>query len=166
METKYYGVQQSHYGHWYRWIFDEATLKNDLGDILSGECIYPMGGSNSSIAWIEELKTDEEVREFLTRPDEPDSDDPTLVDLGEYLLTVDIDFGSCTQMWLDKLGLVATNLTQIDDRYGRCADVETKARELKEMGITGFDYDNPFYGANKDMRYSEFIEFYNNENNI
>lgn len=163
----YYGVEQYHYGHLYRWIFDGDTLKSNIGDDFESkngwDIGYPMGGSNSSATWIEKLSTDEEIREFLIRPSEPDLDDPELIDLGEYLLTIETDCDSCTQMFLDKFEYKQSDLDQYDDEYGRCEEVREKAKKLKERGITWFDCDDPFYGNDRSMRYSEFCELYERE---
>nr|WP_297765848.1 hypothetical protein [uncultured Butyrivibrio sp.] len=161
-----YGVSQYNHGHEYRWIFDRDTLKKELetSDIMgmSGEDIsFPIGGSNSSSTWFAELNTLSSVQAFLTGEAEgPDLEDPTLVDIAEYLLTVDTDFGSCTKFFLDKLCLNQEKLTQYDDdeHHRECA--KAMIDKLKKAGYTEFDYDDPFYGRDGNMRYSELCSLY------
>lgn len=156
----YYGIEQANHGHWYRWIFDEDTIKNELGYIPEDglDIGWPIGGSNSSATWIMQINNDDEVLEWLTMPSEPDLEDPTLVDIGEHLMTIATDEG-CAQMFLNKLGMKADDLAQYDDCYGRRNEIEQKVKELREMNVD-FDCNNPFYGNNRGMRYSEFCEMY------
>lgn len=186
-QAKYYGVSQSFHGHEYRWVFTEEEIISQIGedvwsDITQGEDYYglpkespyledvgfPIGGSNSSATLIETLSNDDEIKVFLTRPaDGPDIDDPMLVDIAEYLLTVDVDCGACTQEFLDKFGFTMKDLEQLDDCYQHKSESERMIAELLsstdayENGIDGvIDRDNPFYGFSSDMRYSELCDIY------
>ena len=110
-KMRYFGVTQMSHGHEYRWIYDGATLVEELNLVSEdeiekqsdSELFFPIGGSNCSATWILELDSDEKARSFLTDGgDGPDSEDPVLVDIAEYMLTISTDDGSCTQMFLDK----------------------------------------------------------------
>lgn len=168
---KYYGVTQSHCGHEYRWIYDEETIKNHIGEIYTNEyenIYFPMGGSNSSATYIIALKNDEEARVFLTSKREPDLQDPTLVDIAEYLMTVDTDCGSCTQEFLEKFGLNRKDLEQFDDCYNHRSESERMIAEMLQYeenlpylaSYQAIDRDNPFYGESRDIRYSELCAMY------
>lgn len=168
-QHKYYGVSQSSYGHEYRWIFDEETLKKKLetDDVLSmsGEWVgFPFGGSNSSSTWIQQLSDIKEIENFLVAEgDGPDSSDPMLVDIAEYLVSVDTDCDSCTQKFLDILGFKKDEMFYSDDVYGHYASAKSMIEELKNTGYEEFDYDDPFYGENRGMTYSELCDLYNRE---
>ena len=163
----YFGVSQMNHGHEYRWIYDGETLVKEL-DLLSEDEIleqsdsvlyFPIGGSNCSATWIEELDTDEKARSFLVSSgDGPDSADPMLVDIAEYLLTISVEDGSCTQKFLDKFGLEA--YTACDDGYGTMEKSKKMIEALKEAGYEEFDYDDPFYGENRDMTFRELCDLY------
>lgn len=162
---KYYGVSQSCHGHEYRYIFDEDTLSkhiydgNPVPDEDCTDCLFPIGGSNSSATFIQYLPDDDSIKAFLTAPgDGPDSDDPMLVDIGEYLLTVDNDEGACTDVFVQKFGLTYQGLEQFDDAYCHKENVRKMAEFLKKQGYNEFDHDNPFYGRNRDMQYSKLCE--------
>ena len=154
-ESLYY-VSQSHCGHEYIWIFDEEGLKTcDEFELIKNEIdkdgnawldiLWPMGGSNSSATYIKRLSSEEDAKNcILSEADGPDSDDPMLIDIAEYLRTVETDCGSVTQRILDKYGLKAKDLTQTDPRYD----------ELIGLGIKPED----FYGANSDCSYSELVK--------
>lgn len=169
---KLFGVTQSHYGHEYRWIFEENALNEQVKEcgydepIQDGDWLdiyFPIGGSNSSAAYFEELKTDADIRKFLTAPGYTDSDDPSLVDCGEYALTIDTDddyYGAVTSKYVKKLGLTPEELEQDDDAYGSCKTIEQIANYFAKIGYDEFDYDDPFYGDDSDMTVSELIELY------
>ena len=164
---RYFGVSQMCHGHEYRWIYDSKTLVKELellseDEILNmsdSELFFPIGGSNCSVTWIEELKTDEEAKNFLTAGgDGPDSDEPMLVDIAEYLLTISADDGSCTQKFLKKFGL--TEYTVCDDKHGTMKEAEQMIEALKAAGYEDFDYANPFYGENRFMTLQELRDLY------
>lgn len=165
--TKYYGVTQSFHGHEYRWIYTEEVLSRDMyegGQVPDQDCydcLFPIGGSNSSATFIQFLKDDDEIKTFLTSPGEgPDLEDPMLVDIAEYLVTIDNDCGSCTDQFMDKFHLSYNELEMFDDDQQRQAKVIEMTEALKESGYQDFDYGNVFYGCNRDMRYSELCDLY------
>jgi hypothetical protein len=164
---RYFGVTQMCHGHEYRWIYDGATLVKEL-NLLSedeiekqsdSELYFPIGGSNCSATWILELDSDEKAKHFLTDGgDGPDSEEPMLVDIAEYMLTISTDDGSCTQMFLDKFGFKACTL--FDDKYGTMEEANQMIAALKEAGYEDFDYEDPFYGENRDMTIQELRNLY------
>ena len=171
-KEKYFGVTQFNHGHEYRWIYtDKVLIKNIyhsgiLPEYPTVDCIdcgFPIGGSNSSATWIQPLEY-EEVKDFLTAAGEgPDFEDPELVDLGEYMLTVedkDVYYGSVTSKFIEEFGLNPRKLEQFDDDQHRKAGVEFMAGQLKKAGYKEFDYSNPFYGKNRNMRFSELCDLY------
>lgn len=168
-DCKYYGVSQMNRGHEYRWIFDDKTLKSRLGtdDVLSmsGENIrFPLEGSDVSATWIQALPDLVTANGFLTaKGDGPDSSDPELIDIAEYLLTVEVDSDSCTKSFLDVLGLDQGSLTQYDDEYGHYNRARAMISDLQKAGYVGIDYAHPFYGDNSDMRYSELCDIFEKE---
>lgn len=169
---KYYGVIQSHCGHEYRWIYDEDTLTKNIGEIHAGESEdihFPMGGSNSSSTLIVELKSDEDARAFLTcLGDGPDMEDPTLVDIAEYLVSVEPESDCCTKSFMDKFGFNLNDLIQYDDCYNHRSKSEQMIAEMLQyednlLELSNYrviDRDNPFYGESSDMRYSELCSMY------
>ena len=168
MNNNYYGVTQSSYGHEYRWIFRGDVLAEALGlnseeeimDRSGNDLFFPMGGSNVSCTWIERLESDKAAVEYLLAEGYPDSEDPMLVDIAEYLVTVSNDSNSCTQEIIEKFALDKKDLSQMDDIYRHYAKTEKMIKNLKLYGYKDFDYDNPYYGENRDMRYSELCELY------
>ena len=159
---KYYGVNQSCHGHEYRWIFSEDVLQKQMyqnASVPDDDCIdcgFPIGGSNSSATFIKYLPTEKDIKDFLTETAlGPDSEDPMLCDIGEYLLTVDTDYDSCTDIFLKKFGLTQPNLEQIDDAHAHRANTLSMFHDLMVAGIHKLDFKNPFYGRQSDMRYSE-----------
>ncbi len=165
---QYYGVSQMCHGHEYRWVFDEETLKNKLNvateeilELSGTDLFFPIGGSNCSCTWIQKLDDNDEIKGFLVSDGEgPDAEDPMLVDLAEYILTISTGDDSCTQDFLTKFGLDAQSLEKFDDAQGRCKKVEIMAKELQGAGYKGLDYNNVFYGENSDMQYSELCDLY------
>ena len=159
-----FGVSQYHCGHEYRWIFDEREVEAQLGYIPNdGDCediLWPMGGSNSSATFFALLPDVKAAEAFLTTPDEPDLEDPELVDIGEYLATAETGDGSITQEVVDYLEIPPEALVITDDSGGRKTEITKRCADLKEMGFEDFDVDNPFYGENRSMRYSEFCDMY------
>ena len=81
-----------------------------------------------------------------------------LVDIAEYMLTISTDDGSCTQMFLDKFGFKACTL--FDDKYGTMEEANQMIAALKEAGYEEFDYEDPFYGENRDMTIQELRNLY------
>lgn len=171
--AKFYFVSQSNHGHEDRWIFkadefrkalDEDGLAHiDLETDSGSDIGFPIGGSNSSATWWEPVETEEEAIAYLKSPASgPDLEDPELVDIAEYLCTVNAyDVDSYTDELLEKFGLNANDLTQYDDEYHSYSNVEKMVAGLKAAGYEDFDYEDPFYGENRDMRYNDLVELYN-----
>lgn len=167
MKKTYYGVSQSTHGLEYRWIFEESVLSKEIyhGENIPDEdcidCRFPIGGSNSSATWIQKLEDDEAIKSFLTAiADGPDSEDPALVDIGEYILAIDNDYNSCTDIFMKKFGFDYDKLEQFDDEAHHRKQVVTMFQKLKQCGYQGLDYNDPFCGANRDMRFSELCNIY------
>lgn len=160
-----YGVTQYDYGHEYRFLFREEDVRQnmfdgkEIEDGISMDCGWPIGGSNASATWASKLADDEDIKAFLiAEAYGPDLEDPMLIDIGEYLLSVSGDYDSCTDEYVKKLGLSYDSLVQTDDQYHRRAAVTIIAAFLKSRGVTDFDCDNPFYGDNSDMRFSDLCD--------
>lgn len=162
-----YGVLQSHYGHDYRYLYTEEQLIEEsqhtgIDDLLerakAGESVsyWPIGGSNSSDAVFTPLNSDDEILGFLHENAGADYEDPMLVDLAEYINSIATDEG-CAQEYLDKFGLKASELEAGDDRYDRAVKM---IADLKAAGYEDFDYERPFYGNNREMRYSELCNLH------
>ena len=166
-----YGVTQMNHGADHRWIFSEEELARDIDkyfyddDAIPNcdeiEC-WPIGGSNCGPGIIQRLYTDDEIRDFLTEPGlGADSEDPELVDLAEYYCEADYYdqwyYRSSTKSEMERLGISFANTQSHDSRYD---EAEQMIRELQESGYAEFDYSNPFYGENRDMRFSELCDLH------
>lgn len=168
-ETKYYGVEQSHYGADYRWIFDEKTLSKEAykgGPVPDKDELeyFPIGGSNSSFSRIVKLNSDEEIKAFLTAPAPgPDYDDPELRDIGDYYLSVENDCGSCTGKFVKKFNLTYEELHQSDDIDKHFANAEKMFKFLKKINYPGLDNADLFASKFSHMRYSELCDIYEQE---
>lgn len=170
--SRYYGVSQFHCGHEYRWIYSQAVVEAEVGEVVPGECVdilWPMGGSNSSATCIVEINNDKEALSFLkAEAGGPDLEDPTLVDIAEYLLTIETGDKSCTANFLDYYHINKSELTQYDDMYehrfksesmiAEMLQYEEKLSELKNYKT--LDKENPFYGDSRDVRFSELCSMY------
>lgn len=172
---KYYGVNQFSHSHEYRWIFEESVLREKMyggGEVPEYDCIdvgFPISGRDRSSTWIKLLDGDEEIKSFLTKDGEgPASEDPTLVEIYEYILTIGKDFDSCTDLFMKKFDLNYASLIKTDDRYRRGARAEKMLNELKFCGKDeeildifsemGYQYDRlefGFYGSNQDLTFSD-----------
>lgn len=167
--NKYYGVEQSHLGTDYRWIFDEETLSKEAyngGPVPDKDELeyFPIDLNHSSFSRIVKLNSDEEIKAFLKAPASgPDYDDPELRDIGNYCLFVNNDYGSCTDKFMKKFNLTYEGLTQLDDIDKHFANSEKMAKFLKKIKYPEFDYDEPYSGKNCKMRYSELCDIYEHE---
>lgn len=165
--SKYYGVSQSTYGHEYRFIFTKEAIESAIGSFPENEstdCFFPFGGSNCSATTFEPIENDKDAKTFLLRPAKgPDMEDPTLIDIAEYLLTIYTDSDSNTQEFLDRLRLDAKDLEQYDDEFNHLAKSEKMIAELLDSG-TDFDdvidRENPFYGFSSNLRFSTLCDIY------
>lgn len=163
-----YGVMQTHYGQEFRWLFSEEEILRQMnrhGRQLTLEdetwvSCWPIGGSNSSDAVITRLDSDEEIKNFLTERADNELDDPTLFGIAEFYVAVHVEDGSCTQDYLDKFGLTLKDLEQTDDMFDRRKNSEKMISDLKACGYEDFDYERPFYGYNRCMRYSELCSLW------
>ena len=165
--VNYYSVTEYSNGAEHRWIFDESTLSKKMyngGPVPESDGLdigFPIGGSNSSTTWIEKCTSEVDIKDFLTMPaDGPDNDDPMLVDIAEYYLHIDNDFGSCTDKFVKKFNLEYKDLNQSDDMYHHKSNAEKMITALKELGYKDFDFEDPFYGNNSDMTYDELYGLY------
>lgn len=107
----YYGVTQSVHGHEYRWIFEKSVLDKNIYDGASApdhdviDCGFPIAGSNSSSTTIQRLNTERAIKAFITGPAAgPDTDDPTLVEIGEYCVSVANNHDSYTDKFMQMFG--------------------------------------------------------------
>lgn len=168
-KEKYWCLEQSCYGHIHRFVYTESELKEtmqkygldkkyDLNDILCDKDVqdirFPISGSNSSATYFVECPTEKDVVAFLKSDVEVDYADPELIDLMEGMMTIETSDG-CGNYFVEKY--------QFDEepRYDpRLDDSEYMINKLKELGYKDFDFENPFYGENRDMRYSELSEIF------
>lgn len=161
----YYLVNQFNHSAEHKWVFNENQLSEQ---VYHGTQIpdkdevpyWPIGGSNSSYSNICKAESDEDIRRFLTSPgDGLDWEDPILVDIAEYYCSVDIDdiwcHESCTGEVARRLGI------QCEDTYdSRYKEAEKMIKELQDAGYPDFDYNDPFYGENRGMRYSRLCDLH------
>ena len=163
-----YGVTQMNHGAEHRWIFSEEELSRELydGDPVPDKVydipFWPIGGSNCGYSNATKLNTDEEIREFLTAPGlGADLEDPCLVDLAEYYCEADAYNDWCqvssTRAEMERLGISFAETQSNDSRYDEAIKMIEK---LRKNGYSDFDYDNPFYGENRNMRFSELCDKY------
>lgn len=157
----YYLVFQTYYGADHKWIFDEETISREVYDDgpvpdVDDVSYWPIGGSNCSDTQIVKANSEDDIRRFLTAPPcGPDSEDPMLIDLSEYYSALDCDYGSCTKEFLDKFGI-----TKKDSDAEEFGTAEQMILALQKAGYADFDYNDPFYGKNRSMRYSELCDLY------
>ena len=162
---KYYGVSQSKHGHEYRWIFAAKTVHDRLGREPERweDSFFPLGGSNASATIFTPIEDDIEVVRFLLEPGIIDYEDPKLVDIGEYILTLgsDDELDDCTQEFLDKYGICdEAIINRYEDGLRHREKTLFMVSGLKQAGYGNFDLKNPFYGRNRDMRFSSLEELY------
>jgi len=165
--SNYYGVSQSDHGHQYRWIFESDKIHDRLGGEpdTSEDILFPIGGSNSSSTFFTPLNDDIDVIRFLLSPGEIDKEDPTLCEIGEYALTLGGGTGldDCTQHFLDKYGIYDDAIiNRSDDADRHRAKVLQMTEDLKNAGYMEFDSENPFYGKDRHMRFSDLEAIYEN----
>ena len=157
----YYAVTQFLHGAEKKWIYEEDVISQKMYDGKTppeedcADLLWPIGGSNSSATFIKKMESEQAIYDFLTAPGEgPDLEDPELVDLAEYYCCVDDCYGDndCTDKFMEKFGLKYEDLYTYDDRV---EEAKKMIAALKEIGYTDFDYDDPFYGDNRDWRFYE-----------
>lgn len=153
---KLYGVEQSSYGHCYRWVFtEEALCDNGIGEdeIVDSpaDISFPLSGSNASATSFVELKDDAAVKAFLLSDYTTEYEDPMLVDIAEGIVTISSDEGSVTERYIKKFGI-----TELTRPNGLKEDALAMIRFIEKMGSAcKIDFINPFYGDSREMRYSE-----------
>lgn len=167
-----YGVSQFSHGHEYRFIFEEDVLRKKMhdGGLLPEEdcidCGFPISGSNSSATSIIYLPDKLAAYNFLITPGcGPDSEDPTLEEIAEYIATVSDDYGSCTRQVAEDPGFDISELEWDDTPDGKKERVESMMAFFKEHGVTKcngipLDFDNPFYGISSEVRWNELCDLY------
>lgn len=159
-----YGVEQSNYGHCYRWIFEKSEIINNIGTFNEDECCddcgWPIGGSNSSATYITKLCSEEEIRGFLLSDYKTDYDDPTLIDIAEGICTIATDENSITSLFVNLLNINEENLTKDNFYYSSAAEMIKKIEKHDILKISEIDYDNPFYGKSRHMRLSKLEEIF------
>lgn len=158
-EEIYYGVVQSNHGHDYVHIYTYSQIREEFdrygldknllplpGEEESTACLdvlWPIGGSNSSASFIAVLNGEKEAAEFITQEAlGPDYEDPELIDLAEYIWTLDTDEG-CMQEFLDRYGIDPEQYSQHDPRVD---DI------CRDYGIQKADF---YSDEIRDIRYSE-----------
>lgn len=161
----YYLVNQFNHGAEHKWVFNEDQLAEQVyhGGPVPDEDeqpYWPISGSNCGYADIYKAKNDDEIRDFLLSPgDGTEYEDPMLVDIAEYYCSVDVNdswcYESCTGETVQRLGI------QCEDTYDSCyEEAEKMISALQKAGYADFDYNDPFYGENRGMRYSELCGLY------
>ena len=159
--TIYIGAIQASHGHDYLFLFtmEEVKKKFEENEIEldyipkseneNGACydiLWPMGGSNSSATTLYYLEGKKAAKDFLTRGCwGPDSEDPMLIDLAEYVWSIETDEGHAKEI-LDEYGINPEDYTQYDERV----------KELEEK--YGLTTDDLYSDKWSDVRYSEVEE--------
>ncbi len=171
LPEKIVGVAQAHCGHFYKWLFtknaiadqfDENDIELEIEDGLVEDILWPMGGSNSSATSFTLFESDEDVKKYLTTPELIDYEDPMLIDIGEYMCDPGVSGydGDITFPYMEKLGLSYDDCCFREDCDRYYTLVGIMALALENCSCMDFDFLNPFYGQNRDMRYSELCELY------
>lgn len=136
--------QIDNYNHEHRWIFNKKELKEKLNikekeikeNLFSFDDYFILNGSPCVI---KEAKNIDEIISFLKEDNKgPDLEDPTIVDIAEYYLTIDTDTGQAARL-LNNLKLDPNLLTQYDKRLNMI-----------------WTHCNPYDKHIKSMRFSEF----------
>lgn len=158
-ETMYYGCIQAYHGHDYVFLYTKEQAEEDfkkcdidlnllpkVGETAYVDVFWPMGGSNSSATYIEALESKESALGFLTQSAYgPDYDDPTAVDIAEYIWSIETKEGVAQEI-LDWYGKEAKDYVQFDER----------ARKI--CAILGIQFNNLYDDEYRDMRWSEIAD--------
>lgn len=163
----YYGLSQYLHGAEHRFIYSEDKLKELLlkeeiisrldSEILEldGEDIgFPFGGSNSSATWFSQITNTKEAEEFLSAEAVTEYEDPMLCDVAEYYLRIETEDKDLST--LEVLNALGKTVEDYDKAH--CEEylkAEGFIAQLGNSGYQDFDYENPFYGKDSDMRMSE-----------
>jgi len=161
----YYGVSQSDHGHEYRWVFEASVIQEKLGSSPgeTEDIYFPISGSSASATYFTPLENDIEAVRFLLSAGIMYYEDPELIDIGEYMLTLGSPdtVDDCTEQILDKYGIYDEAIINRDDDGDRHREKVLKmASELKKTGYSGFDSENPFYGMDRNMKFSELEDLH------
>ena len=160
LDKVYCGLIQYCHGAEHRYIYSEdkleEILKNkdllddneNLYDISGSEILFPIGGSNSSATWFQKIETLEDADRFLSRECETEYDDPTLIDIAEYYMSVETKDTNYGDKRVDTdyiLTLLGKTFRDYDvNKYPGLKEVEKQIEILKQSGYENFDYERPF----------------------
>lgn len=177
--TTWYGVEQSKYGHCCQWIFDENTVSKEMydgGEVVDGDCMdvsWPLTGSNACSTSIVKLDSPKEIEDFLLGTSMCEYEDPSLCDIAEYYKTVEIDHDSSTKFWLNRLNITQKMCEQCDDseeHFSRAKSMIDALETLKDSvfkdndskwdDLYKIDYDDPWYGQSRDVKFSELQDLH------
>lgn len=162
-----YGVEQSVYGHNYRFIYTGTDLRSciNLPPLTKNDKFYedigfPFGSNNCSSTRIVKLESLEEVKDFLLADYKTDYEDPRLIDIAEGICTIDANLGnlSITNKFVTLLHIPQNELTKDN---ALLAPAKQMIQELQNADTDyEIDFNNPFYGTSKDMRFSDLTALY------
>ena len=162
--SEIYGVQQSVYGHAYRYIYTgDILVSKDIFlpakiNAICEDIGFPNGGSNSGSTSIEKLESLDEVKNFLLADFETDLADPQLIDIAEGICTIQTGYNSITSQFIELLHIPQSELTKDN---ALLAESEKMIQELKSSDTDyDIDFDNPFYGTSRNMRFSDLTALY------
>ena len=169
MKERIFGVSQIEKNIEYRWLFKEQQILSALGikcgslaEEADMDCDFPIhsNGYTSSTYFVELDGYDAIYDYLMKKADGPDSEDPTLSKIGNYILIVNTDYESITKEYLDMFCIDTKDpaLMQYDTRK---FEILKKAEIMKKKGFDRFDYENPFDGQNSNMTYSQFCVLFN-----
>ena len=158
-----YGLQQSSHGHAYRFVYDGETLRRlditppAIGDDYSEDIGFPINSKNSGSTYITKLESLDEVKDFLLADYETDYEDPRLIDIAEGTCTIVID-SFISDLLVKQLLHIPDKLTKDN---ALLAPAEQMIQELKDADTDyEIDFNSPFYGTSKDMRFSDLTALY------
>lgn len=168
-----YGLQQSRHGHAYRFIYDGETLRQfdialpAIGDDYSEDIGFPINSRNfGGPTHITKLESLDEVKAFLFADYETDYEDPRLIDIAEGACTIVTD-NFISDLLVKQLPHIPENELTKDNAFELTKDNALLApakQMIQELQNADTDYEidfnNPFYGTSKDMRFSDLTALY------
>lgn len=168
-----YGLQQSRHGHAYRFIYDGETLRQfdialpAIGDDYSEDIGFPINSRNfGGPTHITKLESLDEVKDFLFADYETDYEDPRLIDIAEGACTIVTD-NFISDLLVKQLPHIPKNELTKDNAFELTKDNALLApakQMIQELQNADTDYEidfnNPFYGTSKDMRFSDLTALY------
>lgn len=162
-----YGVEQSVHGHNYRFIYTGTDLRSciNLPPLTKNDKFYedigfPFGSNNCSSTHIVKLESLEEAKDFLLADYKTDYEDPRLIDIAEGICTIDASLSnrSVTNKFVTLLQIPQNELTKYN---ALLAPAKQMIQELQNADTDyEIDFNNPFYGTSKDMRFSDLTALY------